>query len=358
MLRVALVGGPMYDGLLPVFAGHGVEIVVHADHPTLNRTVAELLAGGERIDVLSTHSKYAPSQAAWLTPLDDVVDVAALAPRATELCRVDGAQRCVPRNIDVRVGWVRADRIDAAPATWPDLAASDVAFGFTGRESGCFGTFFEIVTALGGALFDASGAPTLDTAVTHEAVELMVRLAARVPDVADWHYDDVDRALGDGRLDLAAAWPGATATLRASAAGPHLRPLPYLAGPVGVRSYSGCHAWAIPTTSGDPEAAAALVQELCSAEVHALDAAAGTVCAHVDAFAAVEPLDDVDAERLRIVRATVADGMITYPPHPRFPEVEDAGWSAIRGALLGEMSAADACAAMQASAAAILRRPF
>ena len=51
-LRVALVGGPMYDHLYRVFtdAGIDVEVVVHADHPTLNRTMADMLAAGERID--------------------------------------------------------------------------------------------------------------------------------------------------------------------------------------------------------------------------------------------------------------------------------------------------------------------
>ncbi len=58
-LRVALVGGPMYDGLYSMLPA-GTEVVVHADHPTLNRAVADLLAEGTRIDVLSTHSKYAP----------------------------------------------------------------------------------------------------------------------------------------------------------------------------------------------------------------------------------------------------------------------------------------------------------
>ncbi|MGZ8752874.1 MAG: extracellular solute-binding protein, partial [Acidimicrobiia bacterium] len=86
-LRVALVGGPMYDDLYGIFADHDVEIVVHAPHPELNREVAAMIASGERIDLLSTHSKYAPSQSAWLQPLDDLLDVSALAPRAVELCR-------------------------------------------------------------------------------------------------------------------------------------------------------------------------------------------------------------------------------------------------------------------------------
>src|SRR3954453_6964863 len=100
----------LYDHLNRALPPGEVEVVVHADHPTLNRRVAELLAAGERIDVLATHSKYAPSQARWLRPLDDLLDpavLAPLAPGALELGRFRGDLLCVPRNIDVRVLWVR-----------------------------------------------------------------------------------------------------------------------------------------------------------------------------------------------------------------------------------------------------------
>ena len=141
---------------------------MHADHPTLNRAVAELLASGERIDVLSTHSKYAPSQAQWLRPLDGLIEpdvIAALAPAAVERCRFQGALLCVPRNIDVRVLWANRRMIgaQAVPATWDDLVDSPLAFGFPGHESGLFGTFFEIVAGRGGRLFDEALQPTLVT---------------------------------------------------------------------------------------------------------------------------------------------------------------------------------------------------
>ena len=110
----------MYDGLYALIADD-VDVVVHADHPTLNREVAARLAAGERLDVVSTHGKYAPSQAAWLRPLDDLVDpavLAPLAPKAVELCSFQGSLLCVPRNIDVRVLWWRTDLLDAPPETW------------------------------------------------------------------------------------------------------------------------------------------------------------------------------------------------------------------------------------------------
>lgn len=359
-LRVALVGGPMYDGLYRLLDGEDVEVVVRADHPTLNRAVAELLGRGERLDVISTHSKYAPSQAQWLQPLDGLLDAAALAPlapRAVALCRFDGALLAAPRNIDVRVLWANRRLLGrrSVPPTWNELTASALAFGFPGRESGLFGTFFEIVTVNGGALFDAMLRPTLRTPATRDAVATLMQLARYAPDdLPDWHYDQVDAALANARVALAAAWPGATGFLRSSPEGKHLEPHPYLSGPIGLRSYAGCHAWAIPKTCADRDAAICLIEKLCSAEANELEAASGAVCAHVDVFAAIRGADEIDARRLEITRRTIADGMITYPPLVRFPEIEDTGWGALHRALRGELDADAALDEMQRAAQEVL----
>ena len=345
-LRVALVGGPMYDHVIPALGD--VEVVVHADHPTLNREVARLLARGERIDVLSTHAKYAPSQRAWLTPLDDLIDVRALAPDAVRMCRFDGTLLSVPRCIDVRVLWAT---VDDAPSTWDELVERELVFGFPGRESGLFGTFFELVVSRGGRLFDGV-TPVIESDAARWAVETLCRLAARAPDdLPEWHYDQVDAALLDGRVDAAGAWPGGFGAIRrARAAGRELVPHPY---PGGV-SYAGCHSWAIPTTCGDPDGALELVQRLASFDFGALDATGGNVPAHVAAFAAVEPVDEVDERRLAITRSTIAGGMLTYPPSERFPEVEDAGWQAINDALRGMRPADEVPALVQRAAEAAL----
>jgi multiple sugar transport system substrate-binding protein len=357
-LRVALVGGPMYDRLYDMFETDDVEVVVHADHPTLNRQAARMLAAGGRIDVLATHSKYAPSQSQWLLPLDELVDdaaVAALAPRAVELCRFADAQICLPRLIDVRVLWVRDDRVDTAPDTWDALLASDTAFGFPGRESGLFGTFFELVVGRGGSLFDARLQPTMATPDAEYAIETLCRLAARAPaDLVDWHYDQVDAALLDGRVDAAAAWPGAWAAIRTSVLADRLVPYLYPAGPARRVSYAGCHAWAIPRTCADLNGAVMLLDRLLGIELQAVDAAGGSMCAHRGALAAVPPEGDVDRHRLEITQQTINDAMITYPPFERFPEIEDAGWSAIRDALRGLHSPRAAARAIQSAAERIL----
>jgi multiple sugar transport system substrate-binding protein len=357
-LRVALVGGPMYDRLYDTFPPGEVEVVAHADHPTLNRQVAAMLAAGERIDVLATHSKYAPSQSQWLRPLDELVDhaaIALLAPRAVELCRFEGVQLCLPRLIDVRVLWVRTDRVDSAPDTWDALLRSDLVFGFPGRESGLFGTFFELVAGRGGSLFDAHLQPTMATADAEGAIETLCRLAARAPaELVDWHYDEVDAALLEGLVDAAAAWPGAWDAIRSSPLADRLVPHRYPAGPERRVSYAGCHAWAVPRTCGDLDGAVALVGRLLGAELQAVDAAGGSMCAHRGALAAVEPDSDVDRRRLAITQQMIDDAMITYPPLVRFPEIEDAGWAAIRDALRGLHSPAAAARAIQSAAEQIL----
>ncbi len=355
-LRVALVGGPMYDDLyerLHEVAGD-VEVVVHADHPTLNRAVADLLGAGERLDLISTHGKYAPSQSRWLRPLDDLVPaevLASLAPRAVDLCRFRGDLLCLPRNIDVRVLWWRTDLLDVAPVTWDDVVDAPAAFGFTGRESGLFGLFYELMAAAGAAPFAADGRPTLTGPVAVAAVERLRGLAAKAPDdLPGWHYDDVDDALLDGRVAMAAAWPGGYERIRTSDRYPQLRPALY----PGGRSYSGCHGWAIPRTCSDLDGAVALLTDLAGFDAQRLDAAAGTIPAHREALVAYEPIDDVDAERLAVTRQTIEDAMLTYPPLERFPEIEDAAWGAIHDALVGACDAATAVERMQSAADAAL----
>lgn len=346
-LRVALVGGPMYDGLYAPFIDD-VEVVVHADHPTLNREVAAMLAAGERIDVLSTHGKYAPSQSQWLTPLDGLVDTSALAPKAVDLCSFEGNVLCAPRNIDVRILWWRTDRMAAPPTKWGYLIRSNAVYGFTGRESGLFGFFFELMNGDGASLFDADLRPTMTGPSAERSVQAICELAKRAPaDLPDWHYDQVDAALLDGRVDCAAAWPGGYDAIAASPLYEHLRPALY---PGGV-SYSGCHAWAIPTTCGNVERAASFVADLCSLATHRREPG---IPAHVEALAQREARDEIDAQRLAVTQETIATAMITYPHIEGFDAIEDAGWQAINAAIRGDIDAAEATQRMQAAAELVL----
>ena len=353
-LRVALVAGPMYDHLYKVLEPYDVSVDVHADHPTLNARVAELLDSGERLDLISTHSKYAPSQRRWLRPLDDVVGAETLdqlAPGAVELCRFEGSLLCIPRLIDVRVMWVRADRVDHVPDTWAEVESTGLVFGFTGRESGLFGLFFELVIGAGGRLFTDDARPVIDSTEAEHAVETIVRLAQRAPeDLVRWHYDDVDAALLNGRVDAAAAWPGGWGPISRSALADVLRPYPYPAGTKRRVSYAGCHAWAIPTTCGDVIGAVSLLSELSGRHAQLVDALGGNMSANVDALASVETINETDRRRLEITRSTIENSMITYPPLVNFPIIETAGWTAINGAVRGRLSPSEAIREIQRAA--------
>lgn len=69
--------------------------------------------------------------------------------------------------------------------------------------------------------------------------------------------------------------------------------------------------------------------------------------ASVAAMAAVEPVSDIDARRIRITQDTIAQSMITYPSLERFPIIEDAGWRAINAAIRNRCAAADAVRRIQ-----------
>src|SRR5215207_266508 len=94
-LRILLVGGPMYDPLynrLGEFEereGTKVETVVAPTHPDLNEQIQEEFGSGRAsYDLISTHTKYAPSQRRWLTPLDEDLELSEIenfTPRTLEL---------------------------------------------------------------------------------------------------------------------------------------------------------------------------------------------------------------------------------------------------------------------------------
>ena len=109
-LNVALVSGPAYDALystLPIFrknTGIDVKVSFSGDHPSLNYHLASLKE--VPYDLVSTHTKYAPSQLKFLAPLDKILPtdlVSDFMPLLLELATVNGALYGIPRNIDVRL---------------------------------------------------------------------------------------------------------------------------------------------------------------------------------------------------------------------------------------------------------------
>src|SRR2546428_13579052 len=96
-LHIALIVGPQYDRVrerLPALErqhGYRVTVEVQLPHVEVNARMADDLGTPRgRYDLISTHTKYAPSQAPPLRPLEDLVapeEVPDFFPRVMELCR-------------------------------------------------------------------------------------------------------------------------------------------------------------------------------------------------------------------------------------------------------------------------------
>lgn len=366
-LRVALISGPQYDQIEPALAsftdeqGIRIDVAFRGDHPSLNAHLATALPAGAPYDLVSTHSKYAASQARWLEGLDGTVALDGFHDTAAQLCRTSGRLLCVPRNIDARLLWLRRDVLGTVPppATWADLleVAASVpepvaGFAFPTRDSGLFGTFFELAVAFGGPLFGDDGSPHLDSAGAVEALTWMVE-AHRVhrvtpPDLEDWYFDEVSAGFRSGAVAMVGDWPGYYGLLVAAGLRDVVDVARYPIGPAGRAVYAGCHAYALPASSPHRDDALELLCHLTSPATAALDAAAGMVPARVDVpMPVTHPLD---GRRAELLRATIADDLLTFPSLERYPELEEAAAGALRGALLGRASPAGSLAFAQSMA--------
>ncbi len=371
---------PLYDAI-PRFereTGLAVEVVVRLPHPELNAWVKHAFeSGAPDIDLLSTHTKYAPSQAAWLAPIEAVLSTEHerdLLERPAALSRIDGRLLQVPRNLDVRLLHYRTDLVghdsSPIPATWTELSETATAqttpslsgFLFPGRDSGLFGTFYELLVSAGGRLFDDELQPAFESREGVWAAAFIADLHAvrRVTprELPDWHYDEISAAFRAGRAAMVSDWPGSYHLYRDSQTSTvsdrfGLALLPE--GPSGARAaYSGCHSFAIPRTSRNPEGGATLLTYLTSFESQLGEARRGAIPCRVSALTHVREeasSDSAEAIRWRLLAET-EQTMIIPPRFAAYPLCEDAIWHAVQQAMIRKVSPDEAVA----RAAAAVRR--
>jgi multiple sugar transport system substrate-binding protein len=396
-VRAVLVGGPMYDGLyeaVPAFereTGLRVEVVARLPHPELNAWVKRAFSAGDPgVDLLSTHTKYAPSQAAWLEPLDGRLDAALLddlLPGPAELSRLDGRWVQVPRNLDMRLLYFRSDLFEEpdareafrrqhrrpleVPATWDDLVEVAVfltgerchGFLFPGRDSGLFGTFYELLVSAGGELFTPDLAPAFDSPAGVWAADRLAELHHRrrvTPSaLPEWHYDEISAAFRRGEAAMVCDWPGghylygdAATCAVAGRVGVALLP----AGFTGRRAaYGGCHSFAVARGARNPEGALALLRFFTSREAQVGEARRGAVPVRRSALDAVRreaARDAAEARRWDLLARTMAEALIIPPRFAAYPACEDAIWRSLQKAITGRLAPP---AAVREAAAEIAR---
>lgn len=388
-LRVLLVGGPMYNPLYARLSeferrtGRRVVVAAALPHPSLNaRITHEFERGAARYDLISTHTKYAPSQRQWLLPLDGHLapaDLAAFHPRTLDLARIDDTLYGLPRNLDVKLLYYRRDLFEdprerqtyqartggelRVPQTWDELAATAVhfargpdlfGFAFPGRESGLFGHFFELQAMAGGRLLTETLQPAFEDDAGRWALGLLVDLYKRraaPPETPDWHYDEVAACFREGRAAMTTDWPGGFYTYADPAisrvSGTFDLAL-YPAGPGGRHVYAGSHTFAIPIRAPDIPAALELLRFLTDADSQLIEARRGSLPTRPAVLAQVRAESrpgSLEARRWALLEQA-ADAAYFPPAHPRWPEIEEAIWQSSRGAIVGEMTVERALAEM------------
>ena len=360
-LRVLLVGGPMYDPLYSRLSdfeeqeGITVDVAAALPHPELNvRVDEEFGSGTASYDLISTHTKYAPSQAQWLLPLDGDLaeeDLRPFSSRTLELAYIDGSLYGVPRNLDVKLLLYRTDLVSEPPITWEALleeaarlrSGDMYGFVFPGKESGLFGHFFELHAMAGGQMFEAEGPPIphLNDDAGRWALTLLCNLYERAApeETPEWHYDEVATCFREGRAAMSTDWPGGFYTYNEedSAVADRYDVALYPEGTAGRFVYAGCHTFAIPNTVRDRHGALALLRFLTSRELQAYEARLGTLPAREDSLEdarADVPEGSLAARRWDLLEDEKKMALIP-PKHPNYPAVEDVIWRGVREALLG-----------------------
>jgi multiple sugar transport system substrate-binding protein len=387
-LNVALVAGPMYDPLyelLPAFeakTGQRVHVAARLVHPELNAHLEEVYRSGQGVyDLISTHNQYAPAQKHFLRPLDDwflPTELSEFIPSVLEMSRVEGWLLCVPRNVEVRLLHYRRDlftdnaeqenyraltgRELRVPETWEELAQvakfftrpPDLyGFAFPGRDSGLFGTFFELVAMAGGKVFRPDLRPAFVDAAGRWALGFLRRLHSedRVTprELPLMRFDEVSNLFLEGRCALLADWPGGFYRYQDLAQSKVIGRFGlalYPTGPAGQRwVHAGGHCFGVPNSVRDEEGARALLKFLTSADAQWHEARHGAVPVLKSVQNRLKAETDagtLEGQRLALLGQTMSSHMLLPPRFPLYPAVEEALWTSLQKGLTGEWSVEDA----------------
>ena len=359
-LNVALIAGPMYDRLyetLPEFtqtSGIQVDIGFHGAHPELNAHLASLK--DIPYHLVSTHTKYAPSQRRFLAALDEDMLTDFYLP-LVEMTKIDGRVCGVPRNIDVKLLHYRRDVVANVPQSWEELAATASAlstggfygFVFTGRDSGLFGLFYELAEMGGAHLFPKNKVPQLNNEGGRWALRTIRDLyqSGAVPAaLTDWHHDEAHRFFAAGHAAMICDWPGYYGVYCAPASPVRSKfevaRMP--AGPLGIhRAYSGSHTFALTKLGASEPAALELLRFLTSSRQQLVETRHGSVPVRRSVMDRIRGAN----HRWILLEDVIADDMLIPPGYTYYPEIEDILWRTVRAAMRNEMEVEKALSEME-----------
>jgi multiple sugar transport system substrate-binding protein len=325
-------------------------------------------------DLVSTHTKYAPSQLSFLASLDGLIDDAALqdfVPMALEMAHAGGSLYGLPRNIDVRLLHYRTDLLESPPATWNGLLElarrhnsppDHYGFLFPGRESGLFGTFFELAEMAGARLFPEDLVPDIENEAGRWALGLLRTLYAEglvPPELPEWHYDKIHECFRSGRAAMVGDWPGYYGLYRdASISKVHdrLGLSPYPIGPAGKSlSYGGGHTFALTQRGSNRPEALELLLHLTAFGQQLLEARNGCVPVRRSVMQKMQDeADPANRERLAMLEEVIAEHILIPPKFARYPEVEEVLWRSVQRVMVNHLGVDEGLRVMREQIRAIV----
>ena len=361
VVKTAFISGPMYD---PLYAsldnfrqqtGVEVEVSFQGDHPALNHHLSAL--PDMPYDLVSTHTKYAPSQVNFLAPLDDLLhsdDLNDFVPSVLELARVNGQLMALPRNIDVRLLHYRTDMVEAPPTTWDELLITArqlthppdfFGFVFPGRESGLFGTFFELVEAGGARLFPPDLIPQIENEGGRWALNLLRTMYVDgivSPEIVNWHYDKVHDQFRNAKTAMVGDWPGFYGAYRDrsnSKIADTFRVVPYPIGPSGkAYAYGGGHTFALTQHGAQNTEALALLRFLTAPEQQLTEAQRGSVPVRLSVMTQIKAESTTsERERWETLEYVMREQIIIPPKFALYPVVEEVLWTTVQTAITNHL---------------------
>jgi len=381
VLNAYFIGGGAYEKLytkIPEFeeqTGAKVNIAAKLSHFELNKRVAQEFASGGDIDVISTHTTFAPGQKDFLLPLNEYLapeDLKDFTPSTIEASTVDGKLIMLPRHTDVRIMYYRTDLFEdpkeqeafkakygydlRPPTNWQELL--DVAefftrppdlygFVFTGGEEPLVGTFYELLLSAGGNFFDEEGNVIFNQEPGQKALQLLVDLyynkKATPEGVPNYRWDEVAKAFRDGLIAFYFDWPGWYTMMKdpkESKVAGKFGLAPYPVGPAGyAKIWGGSHGFAVAKSTKNPEAAVALVKFLTSGDNLYFEAKeGGFLPASISAYQRLKEDvaktgDPLDLKRLELLEQELA-GFVPPPKIPEYQEIVSAIWPELQKSLV------------------------
>jgi multiple sugar transport system substrate-binding protein len=387
-LRVKLIGGVMYEPLyqrIPLWekqTGAKVDIVSRKSHFELDRELKQDIASGH-IDycVSSNHNNFMAQYPIFrdLNGLFPASYLAAFSPALIQESKLNGQLLQIPRSTDIEALYynkaVYADPANQAaykkqfgkplapPTTFDEYAQQAKFFTkapnlygaqFPGKDEALTGTFYSLLIANGGQMFDAKMHPVFNSPAGVKTLDWFVNLyrAGAVPKgVPNYVWDDLGNNFAAGKSALDMDWPGFASFYNDPKSSKIVGSVGVVRAPIGAggkhAGWSGSHGFSITKACDRPDIAANFIEFLTSRDSQLVEARLGTIPSRTDAQqAAMEAFkaqkNTFMADALSVFSVAAREDSFIPPQLAHWNEISDALWPELQKAIIGDKSSKQA----------------